>query len=182
MRRKLFALALAAMLAITGGIAAAGAGSGSSAVEQPPDDYTVDVTAPFGDISSDEVDEAIQTAWSNERVQRYIDDDNVHFDVVKGTEQVEVHIAPSPDAEEQVVAEIGPDGTVTEVFEPTLTREASEEYDVTSEGNLSEDNVVRVETEEDDETLTADEAIEVNLSEDNIEGNLSEDNTVQVFV
>jgi hypothetical protein len=125
MRTKLIALALAAMLTVgTGGVAAAGASSTAEA--QLPDDYTVEVTDPFEDLPSDEVDEAIETAWSNDRVRSAVEaSDDLHFEVVADTEQVEVQVAPGPDADERVVAEIGPDGTVTDVFEPSTTADAS---------------------------------------------------------
>ena len=121
MRTKLIALALTAMLAIgSGGVVAAGTSSGTSA-EQLPDNYTVNVNDPFDKLSSDDVDEAIATAWSNEQVQNALSaHDDVHIEVVGGTEQVEVQIKSSPDAETEVVAEINSTGTVTDVFEPEV--------------------------------------------------------------
>lgn len=164
MRTKLIALALAAMLTVgVGGVVTAGASSGNASGEQLPDDYTVEVTDPFDELSSDEVDEAIETAWSNEQVQRSLDTgDDVHFDVVAGTENVQVAVAFDSDAEDQIVARIGPDGTVTDVFEPSLTAEESKTLDTAEQVDSSEDDIVRVEVEdhEYDEKLSADQAMQ----------------------
>jgi hypothetical protein len=172
MRTKLIALALAAMLVIgTGGVVAAGTSSGTSA-EQLPDDYTVDVTDPFDELSSDDVEEAIATAWSNEQVRRALDvREGLHFEVVGGPDQVEVHLKPGPDAETEVVAEISPDGTVTEVFEPEVYSEDAESVSLIGSFDLIEGNFVTVDakkvgqsdaeqqsSDEYDEKLDADES------------------------
>ncbi|OYR38766.1 hypothetical protein [Halorubrum sp. Hd13] len=167
MRTKLIALALAAMLAVgAGGVVAAGASSGDASGEQLPDDYTVEITDPFDELSSDEVDEAIETAWSDEQVQSSLDaGDGVHFDVVAGTEKVQVAVAPGSDAEDQVVAKIDSDGTVTDVFEPSLTAEDSETLDTAEPVDASGDGTIRVEVEdhEYDEKLSADQAMRVEV-------------------
>jgi hypothetical protein len=185
MRTKLIALALAAMLAIgTGGVVAAGTSSGTPA-EQLPDNYTVEITDPSAELSSDEVDEAIATAWSNDQVQSAIDvSDGLHFEVVAGTEQVEVHVKPGPDAETEVVAEISPDGTVTEVFEPELTADESmssslspDEYETVEQSDAEEqtgdeydvklnaDESIMLGTDEYDVELTADESMSLGPDE-----------------
>jgi hypothetical protein len=153
MRTKPLALALAAMLALsTGGVAVAAASSDSPAGAQLPDDYTVDVNDPFDELSATEVDEAIATAYANERVQRHVDtSDQVHFRVVAGTEQVEVQVAPGPDATEQLVAEISPDGTVTEVFEPEVYSEDAESVSLVGPFDLTEGTFVTVDAEKVDE-------------------------------
>ena len=131
MRTKIIALALATMLTVgIGSVAAAGASSDNTSVEQMPDNYTVDVTDPFDELSSDEVDEAIDTASSSERVQSSLNiGDDVHFNVVAVGEKVQVGIAPNPDAENQLIAKVGPDDTVTDVFEPSLTADQSTHVD-----------------------------------------------------
>ena len=153
MRTKPLALALAAMLALsTGGVAVAAASSDSPAGAQLPDDYTVDVNDPFDELSATEVDEAIATAYANERVQRHVDtSDQVHFRVVAGTEQVEVQVAPGPDATEQLVAEISPDGTVAEVFEPEVYSEDAESVSLVGPFDLTEGTFVTVDAEKVDE-------------------------------
>ena len=177
MRTKLIALALAAMLTVgTGGVVAAGASSGNTSVAQLPDDYTVNVTDPFDELSSDEVDEAIETAWSNERVQSALDTgDDLHFNVVAGTEKVQVGVAPGPGAEDQVVVKTGPDGTVTDVFEPSLTADDSETLSLAEPVDFAEDNELRIETEEPeyDEKLSADQSVEIAV--DHTEMTLLED-------
>jgi hypothetical protein len=177
MRTKIIALALATMLTVgIGGVAAAGASSGNTAVEQMPDNYTVDVTDPFDELSSDEVDEAIDTASSSEQVQSSLNiGDDVHFNVVAVGEKVQVGIAPNPDAENQLITKVGPDGTVTDVFEPSLTADQSTHVDY-NDITLAEDgesvsfeeadNVEHVDSNnitlvEDGESVSFEEAVNV---------------------
>jgi len=142
MRNELFALVMAAMLAIgTGGALAAGPSSGQTSVEQLPDNHTIDVSDPFDTLQSDAVTEHVKTAWSNDAVQNRLDGmENLHFGVIGTPDEVEVQISNGSSAEPDVVAEIGPDGTVTSVFEPTKTAKTAIEgdYDVSNPSPDSE--------------------------------------------
>jgi hypothetical protein len=156
MRTKLIALALAATVAIgSGGVVAAGTSSGTAA-EQLPDDYTVDVRDPFDELSSADVDSAIATAWSNEQVRSTLAvSEGLHFEVVGSPNQIEVHVKPGPDAQTEVVAELSPDGTVTEVFEPEVSSENAERVSLVGPFDLTEGNFETVDVETIDEPATA---------------------------
>lgn len=176
MRTKLIALALALMLAVgTGGVIAAGVSSNTASEEQPPDNYTVEINDPFDKLSSDDIDEAIQTVWTNEQVQSEVENSNdIHFDIVAGTEKIQLGVAPGPDAEDQIVAKVDPDGTVTEVFDPGLTSDDTTTVKLDSSINSDDGNDVKIadpqveSVDEYDERLSANQSKTVEVDSGNV--------------
>lgn len=176
MRTKVIALVLAAMLVVgVGGVVAAGASSDSPSAEQLPDSYTVDISDPSDRLSSDDIEEAIETAWTNEQVQsKFETNSNVHFDVVAVTGQVQVGVAPGPGADDQMVAKIGPDGTVTDVFDPNQTSGNATTVKLEGSTDFDEEDHVEIvgsqteSSDEYDEKMSANQSTTVDVDPDNV--------------
>lgn len=185
MRNKIFTLAVAAMLAITAsGAVAAGTGAlaaDSDSATALPDNHSVNVLN-ADEVSEEEVEQAITTAWGNEDVQQYFTDGAaVHFEVWASElndSTVHVKIGPkeSPD-ETRVIASIDLDrAAVVSVSEPVTLNESNAisinasssdgvtidgaEYDLNRDEQSSEDNRTR---------YTAERATHIDLNESSIE-------------
>ncbi|SDY93234.1 hypothetical protein [Halopenitus persicus] len=178
MRTQLAVLAAVALLAL-------GTGSVVAAMDTPtadtasndalPASYTVDVINP-GEVSDDEIDQAIETVWANDTVRNYFDDGAaVHFEVwVSGLDEDVIHanIAPLEEPDEtRVIADINlSERQVSYIDEPVklnasnaITINASD-YDLNGTGHSQDTN-----SEENATRLTADQATQIALNESSIE-------------
>ncbi|GAA0515177.1 hypothetical protein [Halorubrum aquaticum] len=178
MRTKLAVLAVAALLAF-------GTGSVVAAMDTPttdtasddvlPANHSVDVIDP-GEMSDEKIDQAIETAWENETVRSYFDDDAaVHFEVwASGLDEDVIHVKVAPikePDETRVIADVNlSQQRVTYIDEPVklnasnaITINASD-YDLNdtdhSQGTNDEENTTR---------LTADQVTPIELNESSIE-------------
>ena len=178
MRTKLAVLAVAALLAIgTGSVVAA---MGSSTTDTASDDalpanHTVEVINP-GEVSDEEIDQAIETAWANDTVRSYFDDDTaVHFEVwasrLEG-DVIHVKVAPIDDPDEtRAIADVNlSEQQVTYIDEPVklnasnaITINASDYDRNDTEHSQNTDD------EENATKLTADQATQIELNESSIE-------------
>ena len=178
MRTKLAVLAVAALLAF-------GTGSVVAAMDTPttdtasddvlPANHSVDVIDP-GEMSDEKIDQAIETAWANETVRSYFDDDAaVHFEVwASGLDEdvIHVEVAPIEEPDEtRVIADVNlSEQRVTYIDEPVklnasnaITIDATD-YDLNdtehSQNTNNEENATR---------LTADQATQIELNDRSIE-------------
>jgi hypothetical protein len=178
MRTKGAALAVAALLSL-------GTGSVVAAMDAPtvdtisddalPANHTVDVIN-SGEVSDEAVDKAIQTAWTNETVRSYFDDDAaVHFEVwASGVDDEVIHVDVAPveePGETRVIADVDPsEQQVISTDEPVklnatnaITINASD-YDINDTGHSQDAN-----GEENATRLTADQAAQIELDESSVE-------------
>ncbi|QCC49458.1 hypothetical protein [Halobellus limi] len=178
MRTKLALLAVAALLAL-------GTGSVVAAMDTPtadtasddalPANYTVDVIN-SGEVSDEEVDQVIETAWANHTVRSYFDEVTaVHFEVWASEldeNVIHVKIAPIEEPDEtRVITDVNlSKKQVTYIDEPVklnasnaITIDATD-YDLNdtehSQNTNNEENATR---------LTADQATQIELNESSIE-------------
>jgi len=178
MRTKLAVLAVAALLAL-------GTGSVVAAMDTPtadtasddalPANYTVDVINP-GEVSDEEVDQAIETAWANQTVRSYFDEvAAVHFEVwASGLDENVIHVKVAPieePDETRVITDVNlSTKQVTDIDEPVklnasnaITIDATD-YDLNdtehSQNTNNEENATR---------LTADQATQIELNDRSIE-------------
>jgi hypothetical protein len=178
MRTKFAVLAVAALLALgTGSVVAAmdAQTTDTTSDDVLPANYTVDVINP-GEVSDEGVDRAIETAWANDTVRSYFDDEAaVRFEVwASGLDEdvIHVHVAPIEDPDEtRVIADVNlskkrviyTDEPVTLNASNAITVDASD-YDLTDtepgQSTNSEENATR---------LTADHATQIELNESSIE-------------
>lgn len=178
MRTKLTVLAVTALLAL-------GTGSAVAAMDTPTSDtasddalpakHTVDVIN-TGEVNYEEIDLAVETAWANDTVQDYFDDDvAVHFEVWASRlddDVIHVKVAPiqNPD-KTRVIADISLSGQqVTYIDEPVklnasnaVTINASD-YDLTDTDH-SQDTSDEKNTSEG----TIDQTTQIDLNESSIE-------------
>ncbi|WP_436909511.1 hypothetical protein [Halosimplex marinum] len=130
MRRKLFALAAAAVLVLgTGSVVAATAtdspaapATGTPAPVEPPENYTVETVDPDDELDAPTVEQAWRTAWANESVRDAVDGERVRFEVwapVDDGDAVSVWIARNETAPTRVVADVS-NGSVVAVDEPAV--------------------------------------------------------------
>ncbi|WP_436930981.1 hypothetical protein [Halosimplex halobium] len=130
MRRKLFALAAAAVLVLgTGSVVAATAtdspaapATGTPAPVEPPENYTVETVDPDDELDAATVEDAWRTAWANESVRDAVDGERVRFEVwapVDDGDPVSVWVARNETAPTRVVADVS-DGSVVDVREPVV--------------------------------------------------------------
>lgn len=178
MRTKLAVLAVAALLAL-------GTDSVVAAMDTPtadiasdnalPANYTVDVINP-GEVSDEEIDQAIETTWANDTVRSYFDDDAaVHFEVWASEldeDVIHVKVAPIEEPDEtRVIADVNlSEQQVTYIDEPVklnvsnaITINASD-YDLNDADHSQDTN-----GEENATRLTADQAAQIELNESSIE-------------
>lgn len=178
MRTKLAVLAVAALLAL-------GTGSVVAAVDIPtadtasddalPANYTVDVISP-GEVSNEEVDQAIETAWANQTVRGYFDEvTTVHFEVwASGLDESMIHVKAAPleePDETRVITDVNlSKKQVTYIDEPVklntsnaITIDATD-YDLNDTEPSQHTN-----NEENTTKLTADQATQIELNESSIE-------------
>ncbi|WP_254831265.1 hypothetical protein [Haloglomus salinum] len=145
MRYNALTLVVVALLAVgaSGGVAASTNPStaGTTPADVPAANHTVDIVNP-DEISDEEVDRAIETAWANDEVQSYFDDDAaVHFDIWASEldeRVVHVNIAPAdaPDST-RVIADVDIErGTVTSIDEPVRLN-ASNAMTINTSGDTS---------------------------------------------
>jgi len=178
MRTKLAVLAVAALLSLgTGSVVAVmdAPTADTSSNDALPANYTVDVIN-SGEVSDEEVDQAIETAWANDTVRSYFDDDAaIHFEVWASRldeEVIHVNVAPIEDTSEtRVIADVDSSAQqVTSTDEPVklnatnaITINASD-YDINdtehSQDTNGDDNATR---------LTANKATQIELNENSIE-------------
>lgn len=178
MRTKLAVLAVAALLALATGSVVAAMDTPTADTKSDdvlPANYTVDVINP-GEVSDEDVDRAIETAWTNEEVRSYFDEGAaVHFEVWASTldeDVIHVKVAPIEEPDEtRVLADVNlSEQQVTYIDEP-VTLNASNaitvnagDYDLNAterSGDTSgEDNATR---------LTADQSVQLELNESSIE-------------
>lgn len=186
MRTKLFALALAATLAIgASGVVAADAGSGERSAVQLPDEYGVDVTDSEDVLDDADVDRAIKTAWSDAAFRSYFETgEYVHFDVWAQGPNEDIHVSAGPSSDtgdDRVYATVDLDaGVVTEVDEPVRLNATSartieldgDTFEFSNGTDTSDDGTIAFEVPEDagsdtdeeyDAKLTAEESLTVGL-------------------
>ncbi|WP_135363991.1 hypothetical protein [Halosimplex halophilum] len=130
MRRKLLALAAAAVFVLgTGSVVAATAtdspaapATGTPAPVEPPDNYTVATVDPDDELDAATVEDAWRTAWANETVRDAVDGERVRFEVwapVTEGDPVSVWVARNETAPTRVVADVS-NGSVVAVDEPAV--------------------------------------------------------------
>jgi hypothetical protein len=147
MRRNALTLAVVALVALSAtGVAAASTTAPTAdtpSAAASPANQTIDVVNP-DEVSDKEVDQAVDTAWANDKVQSYFDDATaVHFEVWASELDdgiVHVDVAPqdAPD-ETRVMATVDlNDETIENVTEPVKLNASNAisinetEYDVVS--------------------------------------------------
>lgn len=178
MRTKLAVLAVAALLSLgTGSVVAAMDAPTADTISNDalPANYTVDVIN-SGEVSNEEVNQTIETAWANDTVRSYFDDDAaIHFEVWASEldeDVIHVKVAPIEEPDKtRVIADVdSSEQQVTSTDEPVklnasnaITINASD-YDISgtehSQDTNGEDNATR---------LTADKATQIELNENSIE-------------
>lgn len=125
MQRNSLTLAVAALLVFgAGGVAAASVSHSPTATTHSPADavsqteHTVEVVDPHDRLSEQGVDDVRELAWSNDTVQRHVDDEPVHFHVEAVGESLQVYVAPNSSAPPTVMAEVDLDTMSVEAVEP----------------------------------------------------------------
>ena len=178
MRTKLAVLAVAALFALgTGSVVAAmdGPTTDTASDDVLPANYTVDVMN-SGEVSDEEVDQAIETAWSNETVQSHFDEGGaVHFEIwASGLDKDVIHVNVAPieePSETRVIADVdSSEQQVTSIDEPVklnasnaITIDAGD-YDINGTEHSQETN-----DEENATKLTADQATQIELNGSSID-------------
>ncbi|MGQ3330167.1 hypothetical protein [Halorubrum sp. FL23] len=189
MRTKLAVLAVAALLALgTGSAVAAMDGPTTDAASDDalPANYTVDVITP-GEVSDEEVDRAIETAWMNHTVRSYFDEGAaVHFEAsASGLDEdtIRVKIAPLKEPDEtRVIADVDlPGKQVTSTDEPVKLNASNAITINTSDYDLNDTEQSQDTNGEENATrLTDAQATQIEINETSIERGENGSFTVEV--
>lgn len=178
MRTKLAVLAVAALLALgTGSVVAAmdTPTADTASDEALPANHTVDVINP-GEVSDEEIDQAIETAWANDTIRSYFDEGAaVHFEVwASGLDENVIHVKVAPfnePDETRVIADVNPsEQQVTYIDEPVMLNASNaitinaSDYDLNDTEHSQDTN-----DEENATRLTADQATQIEVNESSIE-------------
>ncbi|MDQ2055540.1 hypothetical protein [Halobellus sp. H-GB7] len=178
MRTKLAVLAVAALLALVTGsvVAAMGAPTADTASDVAlPANYTVDVIN-SREMSDEEVDHAIETAWANDTVRSYFADDvTVHFEVwASGLDEDVSHVTIAPIDESsgaRVLADVNlSEEQVIYIDEPVkLNASSAITIDAGDYGLNGTEHNQNTNSEENTTKLAADQATQIELNESSIE-------------
>lgn len=184
MRDNALTLAVAALLAISAsGVVAASMGTpaaDSGSATALPANHSIDVVNP-DEVSDQEIDQAIETAWANSEVQSYFDDGaGVHFQVwASELDDGIVHVTVAPiDAPDEMRVAVDTDPereAVTSVTESVkLNASNATSFDLSAEnvsieGDESEPAGDDTSSSENATRITADQAIQLQFNESSIE-------------